>query len=343
MKISNRAKSFRQVVVVIAVVLLTGVLGTAEAESVRTNTLRLGSDVWPPFTDAPGNLRVAIDLVHAALARGKIEAHTSLRDSFSDLIDEIRDGASLDGSAALWRNEERERFLLFSRPYLENRLVLLARKGTDVSAKSLAELVDKRVGLVAGYDYGHAVLAAPGPVVTRGVSDQANLLSLLDAQLDYILVDELLVHDLFERYGERAYELVAAGTNPIVERALHFAVRRALPHAVDIIEGFNQAIEKMIADGAYNRLLGVTWVRADLDGDGKSELVLGGAQAGDAPPASAYTVYGPQAPVIGPDQDSGYVVGGKAYENWDQIPERYKVPVDRNYEGPKPGLVLFDF
>lgn len=308
-----------------------------------TTALRLGSDVWPPFTDALGKPRVALDLVQAALERSQIEARMTLIDEFTELIQKIRDGDEFDGSAALWRSEERERYLLFSRPYLENRLVLLARKGTDVSATSLASLVDKRVGIAEGYDYGETLATAPGPALVRGASDQTNLQALVKGELDYILVDELVVHALFERYGERADILLTAGTAPIIERPLHLAVRRDTPNAAALIERFNIEIQAMIADGSYNRLLGVTWVRVDLDGDGKSELVLSGVQAGSSPPESAYTIYGSKAATQGPDPDSEYVVDGKTYETWNRVPQRYKVSVERNYEGPKPGLVLFDF
>ena len=38
--------------------------------------LRLGSDVWPPFTDSAPRPRVAIDLVHTALKRSGVRAAT---------------------------------------------------------------------------------------------------------------------------------------------------------------------------------------------------------------------------------------------------------------------------
>ncbi|MCY4597979.1 MAG: transporter substrate-binding domain-containing protein [Bryobacterales bacterium] len=58
------------------------------------------------------------------------------------------------GSAAFWKDTERERVLLYSQPYLENRLILVGRQGSDVSANSLADLAGKRIALVAGYAYG---------------------------------------------------------------------------------------------------------------------------------------------------------------------------------------------
>ena len=53
-----------------------------------------------------------------------------------------------DGSAALWKDTERERALIYSEPYLENRLILVGRQGSDVSATTLAGLASKRIALV---------------------------------------------------------------------------------------------------------------------------------------------------------------------------------------------------
>ena len=44
-----------------------------------------------------------------------------------------------------------ERALIYSQPYLENRLILVERQGSDVSATSLADLAGKQIALVSGY------------------------------------------------------------------------------------------------------------------------------------------------------------------------------------------------
>src|SRR6188768_40506 len=122
------------------------VLVTAQAAP-----LRLVSTAWPPFTNAPGQPRFALDLVEAALGRIGMKSTTAIVEPAaftSSLLGES------DGSAAAWRDAERERALLFSKPYLENRLVLIARKGTDVSAATLGALKGKRVAVVEGYSYG---------------------------------------------------------------------------------------------------------------------------------------------------------------------------------------------
>ena len=127
--------------------------------------LQLVSTAWSPFTNAPGEPRFALDLVGVALERMGINAETVI-------VDEARLTPSLlsgefDGSAALWRDAERERVLIYSEPYLENRLILVGRQGSDVSATSLADLAGKRVALVAGYAYGEAVETPDGPTTQK--------------------------------------------------------------------------------------------------------------------------------------------------------------------------------
>ena len=318
------------------------VVSTTATAAEPATRLRLASDIWPPFTDVEGRMRVAIDLVHTALSRVGVESSNEIRGDFAKLMSDLRAG-TLDGSAALWRDPERETFLLFSRPYLENRLVLLGRKGSDVSTARLATLVGKRIGIVKGYSYGDAVEAVKGPVLVRGSSDQDNIDRLLAGDLDYVLADELLIDVLFQRYGEKARVRLEVGSAPIVERSLHFAVRKDLPGAAEIVKAFDAAIGGMIADGSYNRILGLTWIRADVDGDGTPELVLGGDQAGTSAPKDPYSIFDARTPEGEVSPPPGYVVDGRTYQSWEQIPTKYRVPVDPEPEAPAPGIKMFEF
>ena len=131
---------------------------TATAEGRK---LKFVSTAWSPFTNAPGQPRFAVDLVDVALNRIGVIAKTVI-------VGEARLTPSLlagefDGSAALWKDTERESVLIYSQPYLENRLILVGRQGSDVSAASLADLAGKRIALVAGYAYGEAVETTDGP------------------------------------------------------------------------------------------------------------------------------------------------------------------------------------
>src|SRR5258707_8827865 len=103
----------------------------------QTAPLRLVSTAWPPFTNEPGQPRFALDLVEAALGRIGLTASTTI-------VEPARFTPALlsntfDGSGAAWKDAERERALIFSQPYLENRLILVGRKDEDVSAAALTD------------------------------------------------------------------------------------------------------------------------------------------------------------------------------------------------------------
>lgn len=294
--------------------------------------LRLASDVWPPFTDIPTKPRVALDLVLTGLSRAGVHVRTELRKDFISLVGLIRAGR-LDGSAALWRTPERERFMLYSRPYLENRLILVGRRTSPMTATKFADLHGRRVAIVGSYAYGEAVEGAEGPQFVEGANDSENLRSLLRGEVDYVLADELLVHHLVQSDPEKAEQLLRIGKVPLVRRSLHFAIRRDYPGAESIVARFNQEIAEMLTDGTYNRILRVESIQVDVDGDGTPELVLAGRRARSTP-ERGYELF---------DRDSDdrqgqrYIIEGKTYESWEQVPPRYKTPREGtgNPEGPK--------
>ena len=184
-----------------------------------------------------------------------------------------------DGSAAAWKDADRERVLLFSKPYLENRLILVGRKGADVSAGTLGALTGKRIAIVEGYAYGEDVERA-GPTFVRSRSEEDSVAQLLSGGVDYVLMDDLVVQYIVDHHAKEAQTRLQLGSTPLLTRQLYFAVRRGHPGAQSIIDRFNAQLRGMIADHTYHRLLHVDWIQADVDDDGLLEYVPRSDQAG---------------------------------------------------------------
>jgi polar amino acid transport system substrate-binding protein len=301
----------------------------AFAVSAQTNQLRLVSTAWPPFTSQPGQPRLALDLVEAALGRIGFTAETTIVDAAQFTPALV--GGSFDGSAAAWRDPERERVLLFSQPYLENRLVLVGRRGADVSAKSFAELKGRRVAIVEGYSYGDGVDAA-GPIFVRTRSEEDSIRQLLTNAVDHALVDEIVVQYIVDHHADEAQAKLQLGSAPLITRSLHLAVRRSHPQAQSIIDRFNAQLRTMVADGTYNRLLRVGWIQADVDGDGLMEYVSQSGRTGPAEPQRAYTLFAKEPALqISTETKRRYFFGGTVYNEWAAVPEKYK-----NYDPQRP-------
>ena len=294
--------------------------------------LELVSTAWAPFTNPPGQPRFALDVVEEALHRVDLSANTVIVNA-PDFTTALLSG-KFDGSAAAWKDAERERTLIFSQPYLENRLVLIGRHGADVSAKALGDLAGKRVALVEGYSYGDAVHLA-GPEFVRSLSEEDSLTKLLSGEVDYTLMDDLVVQYILSNYPKESEAKLQIGSVPLIRRELHLAIRRTRSDAESIITRFNNQLRGMVADRTYHRLLHVDWIRADVNGDGIAENIPFSDRPGPKEPTRVYLLS--SSPNVKPETSTtkpGFYVGGTIYEDWARVPESYK-EVNPQYPDPR--------
>ena len=248
-----------------------------------------------------------------------------------------------DGSAAAWKDAEREKTLLFSQPYLENRLILVARRGGDVSAASFADLKGKRIAIVEGYSYGEAVDQS-GPTVVRSHSEEDSLKLLLDSKVDYTLMDELVVQYIVRNYAEEARTRLQIGSTPLIRRQLYLAVRRTVPDAESIVNRFNAQLRGMIADRTYHRLLHLDWIVADVDGDGRAEFVPQSDRMGAAEPKRAYSLFSTEPSLTPkPKTEGRFLIGGSIYDGWTTVPDRFKVDDPKRPDPNKSTAFIFRF
>ena len=301
--------------------------------SAQDRQLQLASTPWSPFTDTPGRSRFALDLVEMALERVGVIAETVIVDD-GTLTPSLLSG-EFDGSAALWKAAGREHVLLYSEPYFQNRLILVGRQGSDVSATSLTDLAGKRIALVAGYAYGGAVETTVGSNVVESGSLEDSVARVLNGEADYTLMDDFVIHHLIKNHADEARTRLAFGSTPLLVRSLHLAVQRSLPDAESIISGFNAELVDMIVDGSYHNHLGLHWIRADVDGDGLSEYVPHDDRTGARPPEESYELFATDSPTIEVARTRRFYFGGAVYEDWSTVPDRYKGGADlgRRVEG----------
>jgi polar amino acid transport system substrate-binding protein len=301
-----------------------------QVATAQTAPLMLVSTAWPPFTNARGQPRFALDLAETALDRIHVPSKTTIV-SAPQFTASLLSGL-FHGSAAAWKDPERERALIFSQPYLENRLVLVGRHGADVSAATLADLKGRRVAIVEGYSYGDTIDSA-GPVWVRSRSEEDSLSQLLKGGAEYTLMDELVVNYIVSNYPKQSDTKLQIGSTPLLTRELYFAVARSRPDAESIIERFNAQLRGMIADRTYHRLLHVDWIRADVDGDGVPEYVPRNDRPGPSEPQRVYTLFSAPPSVSDTPAKPGFYFGGNVYADWASVPENYKVS---NSDKPDP-------
>ena len=318
--------------------LLLLIIATPVMATEKDRHVQLVSTAWSPFTNPPGHPRFALDLVEEALERLGITADTVIVDE-SRLTPSLLSG-EFDGSAALWKDSEREHVLIYSQPYLENRLVLVGRTGSDVSATALVELAGKRIALVGGYAYGEEVEMTSGLIIVDSQSLEDSVAKVLSGEVDYTLIDELVVQHLVSNYPDEARTRLAFGATALLKRSLHLALQRSLPDVESIISRFNTELRFLMADRSYHRLLHLDWIHADVDGDGLVEFVPHDDRIGPRPPEHSYELFATSAPLAGLRTTERFYLGGDIYEGWSAVPDRYTTSL---FERPAPQLKLFSF
>jgi polar amino acid transport system substrate-binding protein len=302
--------------------------------------LRFVSTPWPPFTNEPGQPRIVLDLVEAALGRIGVQSSTSIVVPAQFTVTLL--SGKVDGTAAAWRDSQREKVLLYSEPYFENRLILVGRKGSDVTALSLGDLKGKKVAIVEGYAYGDDIDKA-GPTFVRSRREEASLELLLTGVVDYTLMDQLVVEFLVAQYETEAKTRLEFGATPLLIRKLHLAIRRTFPDAAGIITRFNAQMKTMVADRTYHRLLHLEWISADVDGDGIPEYIPQSDKAGTAPPSHVYALSWTDERAKSKVSGDRYYLGGRVYNSWSDVPDSYKVSAQGAKDSNKSTLSVFTF
>jgi len=284
--------------------------------------LKLGSDIWPPFTNSPGETAFANEIVKEALNRNKVAIDQRTVD-FDMVMKGIKNDA-LEGSGAMWKSPEREALLFFSEAYLQNQLVLVARKESGFPVKSLDDVTGKKLAIVKGYAYGEKLDTAGNVDLIYGISDQSNFVKLLKEEVDYMLVDELLIRYLMQAQPQKFRDNLVVSESPIIKKSLHLAIRKDVEGALELLEGFNTATKEMLADGTYNRILKLNWIQADIDGDGTLELIGGKNSAGSVKPGNEYKVNKNDSSQYPIASGNTYYINGKVYTNWEDVPADFK-------------------
>jgi ABC-type amino acid transport substrate-binding protein len=250
----------------VLILVAISLISAAEAK----DPLLLSNDTWPPFILEGNEQGTAEQLVCQALSLQGWPCRVEVKD-WEIVLEEARIG-SIDGIAAAWRNPDREQYLLFSEPYLSNRIIPVVHNRSDVAVANANDLAGLRVALVTDYAYGGTIegLKASFTLVeARNSMDALN--AVANGKADAALVDELVARD---KLDTPVMENLTMINTILAFRDLHFAVSRQNPLAEEIIADFQRGYKQMLSDGTVNEILNVDWLATDFGQTGKLNVVM---------------------------------------------------------------------
>jgi polar amino acid transport system substrate-binding protein len=215
---------------------------------------RLMANTSPPYTDATlPDQGLALEVVKQVFAQTDFKPNITI-ENWSRAL-EGTEVDVYDALASAWYSPEREKDLLFSKPYLQSKLLILKLRSNQGQYSSLDQLAGSRLGVRTDYAYGIDFSAIPDLTLVEEDQLVPNLLNLLDGKVDFVIADQrtaaMQLHAFFrDKITQFAVVEIAL---PPVER--HVAASRAWPEAEDMIAAFNRALAAQQKDGSLDAII----------------------------------------------------------------------------------------
>jgi len=217
-------------------------------------SVRLVTSQWPPYVDNNNPEKgLGVELVSIALNRKGYQTNTYI-DSWQRALEGVQIGV-FDATCAIWKTPEREKDLLFSQPYLTNKISFIKKKETELNYRKLSDLQGFVIGIVRDYAYNDEFTQAKDLIKIPENHIIQNLLKLSEGNIDITLGDEQAINYTLHQYSVGNPAALEFVTPPLAIKGLYLAVSKSNKNAKKIIEDFNQAINEMKQDGSYDQVI----------------------------------------------------------------------------------------
>jgi len=216
--------------------------------------LRLMANTSPPYADAKlPEQGLALELVKHVYGRTDYSPEITI-ENWSRAVEGARLGV-YDALASVWYSTEREKDLLYSKPYLRSELIILKRRLDQRKYRNIEDLAGGRLGVRTDYAYGVDFSSVPDLTLVEENHLIQSLLNLLNGSVDYVIGDQRTVTlQLHEYLNDRITEFSVAGIKlPSVER--HVAASRSLAGHEKMIAEFNRALVEVRKDGSHQAIV----------------------------------------------------------------------------------------
>ena len=233
---------------IVLAALLAGISFTASA----AETIRFATEAsYPPFEFVDANNKIMgfdVDLANA-LCKEMNATCTFTNQAFDSLIPSLKFRRFDAVMAGMDITPEREKQVLFSKPYYENSALFISQKG---KAADVAALKGKRVGVQNGTTHQKYLTDKHSDITTVPYDSYQNaILDLKNGRIDAVFGDTAVVNEWLKQnqnlaaVGEKVTDKAYFGTG------LGIAVRQGNSA---LQEKFNSALDKVKADGTWKTI-----------------------------------------------------------------------------------------
>ncbi len=222
--------------------------------SIQAEPLGIVGSSWPPYIDKSHQFKgMAMEIVTTALQQQGYQTRTSI-ETWPRALEGVEIGV-YDVVAAIWKTAEREKSLLFSQPYLVNKIKFIKLKDTEVQYQTLQDLKGFLIGTVKNYAYDKDFIGTQDLIKIPQNHIIQNLLKLTQGEIDLTLGDEKAIRYEINQYMKGNDAQLEFLDKPLSKRKLRIAVSKNNHAAKKIVDDFNRAIDKMNSNGTLARII----------------------------------------------------------------------------------------
>jgi PAS domain S-box-containing protein len=218
---------------------------------------------WPPFdmfTTEGAHQGITADYI--ALLRGRLGLAVEIVKfpSFMDALDALRRG-SIDVMGSIALTPERERFALFTLPYIESQPVIITRKD-DHSIGALQDLAGKTVAIEKGFASREYLKDLPGITFSDFHGTEQALAAVSLGRANAYVGSLITTTYIIDREAMSNLEVRSAADLPISE--IRFAVTSRLPELARLFDHALPSITEEEQAAIRKRWIGVAGLAPEL-------------------------------------------------------------------------------
>lgn len=230
------------------------ILAILGSSSIYAEKITAAADPWPPFSDPSlKNNGIISEIATAAYATQGYEVEVVFV-PWARAVAGVKN-ASFDLLLGAWRTSEREAFMMYSNPYLNNSIKFIKKKGNDFTYAGLNSLSGKSVGVIRGYGYGDDFLSAKNFKRPEAKDFIGNVRKLIAGRIDLTLEDEIVAKAIIAKEQPDLLNKIEFSKTDYSTNALHITSGLANAKHKQLIEAFNKGLAEIKKNGEYDRIL----------------------------------------------------------------------------------------
>lgn len=216
------------------------------------DTVTLLATEYPPYSGRTlPQEGIATAITVAAFQRAGHKVVIQYR-PWARAIHEVREGSS-DGIVGVWHSREREAFLAYSQPLLDNEIGFYARANHRQDVRDLSKLKALTIGVVRGY-LNPPNFEAAQLRTEEAIDDEANLLKLAAGRVDLVLIDKGVASYLLHYRLNKARSRLVWLEPSVYRLPLYIGLSRRSPGWEKHLGDFNAGLDALHKDGSLERL-----------------------------------------------------------------------------------------